>query len=162
MLNQVEISYHFNAPCELVFKAFTDSEHLQNWWGPKGWTFNVAESDFRSGGVFHYSQKPTDGDTMWVKFVYSEIIASEKIVYISFFSDEKGDLVRAPFDQSWPMKTLNTLTFSVEGGETAITLTVAPASPTEEELQTFDASLEMVQAGFTGTLNQLTEYLTKI
>ncbi len=162
MSKQVEISYRFNAPRELVFKAFTDSEHLQNWWGPKGWTFDVAESDFRSGGVFYYSQKPADGDTMWVKFVYSEIIASEKIIYTSFFSDEKGHVVRAPFDQSWPMNTLNTLTFSEEEGETAITLTVSPASPTEEELQTFEAAKEMVQAGFTGTLNQLTEYLTKI
>lgn len=81
---QIEITYTFNAPRELVFKAFTESQHLQNWWGPKGWTFEVAKADFRPGGVFHYSQKPAEGDIMWVKFVYSEIVPLEKIVYTSF------------------------------------------------------------------------------
>ncbi|WP_336765369.1 SRPBCC family protein [Paenibacillus sp. USHLN196] len=162
MSNQVEISYRFNASRELVFKAFTESEHLQNWWGPKGWTFTIVKSDFRSGGVFHYNQKPADGDTMWVKFVYSEIISSEKIVYTSFFSDEKGDTVRAPFDKSWPMKTLNTVTFSEEEGQTTIKMIVTPVSPTEKENQTFEASKEMVHNGFTGTFHQLTEYLSKI
>ena len=55
-------------------------------WGPKGWTFEVAKSDFRPGGVFHYSQKPADGNRMWVKFIYSEIIALEKMDY-TFFSN---------------------------------------------------------------------------
>lgn len=71
-------------------------------------------SDFRSGGVFHYSQKPADGDIMWVRFLYSEIVAPEKIIYTSFFSDEEGNIVRAPFDANWPLKTLNSMTF-IEG-----------------------------------------------
>jgi uncharacterized protein YndB with AHSA1/START domain len=162
MSNQIEITYTFNAPRELVFKAFTESEHLQNWWGPKGWTFNVAKSDFRPGGVFHYSQKPADGDAMWVKFVYSEIIASEKLVYTSFFSDEEGNTVRAPFNANWPMETLNTMTFIEDEGKTTLRIIVVPVSSTEEEIKTFEASQEIVQEGFTGTFNQLAEYLTKI
>src|SRR4051794_13584105 len=98
MLTQIEITHTFNAPRELVFKAFTESKYLQNWWGPKGWTFDVSKSDIRPGGVFHYSQKPADGEVMWVKFEYSEIIAPEKIVYTSIFSDEEGNTVRAPFN----------------------------------------------------------------
>jgi uncharacterized protein YndB with AHSA1/START domain len=89
---QIKITHTFNAPRELVFKALTKSEHLMNWWGPKGWTFEVAKSDFRPGGVFHYSQRPADGNVMYVKFLYSEIIAPEKIVYTSFFSVKKVTL----------------------------------------------------------------------
>ena len=55
-------------------------------WGPKGWTFEVAKLDFRPGGVLHYSQKPTDGNRLWVKFIYSKIIALEKMDY-TFFSN---------------------------------------------------------------------------
>ncbi|SFE61252.1 Uncharacterized conserved protein YndB, AHSA1/START domain [Paenibacillus catalpae] len=161
MSTQFEITYTFNAPRELVFKVFTESKHLQNWWGPKGWTFHVAKADFRSGGVFHYSQKPADGDIMWVKFVYSEIVAPEKIIYTSFFSDEEGNIVRAPFDANWPLKTLNSMTFIEGEGTTTLSMIVAPESPTEEELKTFEASQEIVQEGFTGTFNQLSEYLTK-
>lgn len=162
MSTQIEITHTFNAPREIVFKAFTESEHLKNWWGPKGWTFAVSESDFRPGGVFHYSQKPADGSVMWVKFVYSEISAPEKIIYTSFFSDEKGDIVRAPFNKNWPMETLNTFTFIEHDGKTTITMNVLPLSPTEEEIKTFEDSKEMAQEGYRGTLDELKEYLTKI
>ncbi|WP_257347255.1 SRPBCC domain-containing protein [Pseudalkalibacillus decolorationis] len=137
-------------------------EHLQNWWGPKGWTFDVSKLDFRLGGVFHYSQEPANGDVMWVKFVYSEIITPEKLFYTSFFSDEEGNIVRAPFNSSWPMETLNTLTFIENEGKTTLTMIVVPVSSTEEEIRTLEASREMTQEGFTGTFDQLDEYLTKV
>jgi uncharacterized protein YndB with AHSA1/START domain len=162
MSTQIEITHIFNASRELVFNAFTESEHLQNWWGPKGWTFDVSKSEIRPGGVFHYSQKPADGDVMWVKFEYSEIVVPEKIVYTSFFSDEEGNTVRAPFDANWPMKTLNTITFIEDEGKTTLTMIVSPVSTTEEEIKTFDDSKEMAQEGYSGTFDQLDEYLTKI
>jgi uncharacterized protein YndB with AHSA1/START domain len=162
MPTQIKVTHTINAPRELVFKAFTESDHLKNWWGPKGWTFDVSKSDFRSGGVFHYSQKPADGNVMWVKFVYSEIIAPEKIVYSSFFSDEEGNTARAPFHESWPMETMNTITFNEDEGKTTLTMIVVPVSPTEEEVKTFEDSKEMAQEGYAGTFDQLDEYLTKI
>ncbi|WP_202080450.1 SRPBCC family protein [Caldalkalibacillus salinus] len=161
MLARVEITHTFNASREQVFKAFTEAEHLQNWWGPKGWAFHVSQSDFRPGGVFHYSQQPADGDVMWVKFVYNEMVAPEKIVYTNFFSDEEGQIVRAPFDESWPLETLNTLMFTEDEGQTTLTAIITPASATEEELKTFGASQDMVHAGFSGTFNQLEDYLSK-
>ena len=99
---------------------------------------------------------------MWVKFVYSEIIAPEKIVYTSFFSDEEGNTVRAPFDANWPMEILNTITLTENDEKTTLTMIVAPVSPTEEELKTFDDSNEMAQEGYSGTFDQLNEYLTEI
>ncbi|NWQ41799.1 SRPBCC domain-containing protein [Bacillus sp. EB106-08-02-XG196] len=162
MSTQIKVTHTFNAPRELVFKAFTESDHLKNWWGPKGWTFEVLKSDFLPGGVFHYSQKPADGNVMWVKFVYSEMITPEKIVYSSFFSDEEGNTVRAPFHANWPVETLNTITFSEAEGKTNLTMIVAPVSPTEEELKTFEDSKEMAKEGYSGTYYQLDEYLTKI
>ncbi len=42
------------APRELVFKAWTEPEHLMHWWGPKGFTTPFCRIDFRPGGVFHY------------------------------------------------------------------------------------------------------------
>jgi uncharacterized protein YndB with AHSA1/START domain len=159
MSTEIEFTHTFHAPREVVFNAFTKSEHLENWWGPKGWAFDVSKFDFRPGGVFHYSQKSPDGNVMWVKFVYHEIIAPVKIVYTSFFSDEEGNIVRAPFDANWPLETLNTMTFTQDEGKTALTMIMTPVSPTEEEIKTFEASQEMVQNGFTGTFDQLAEYL---
>lgn len=162
MSTQIKLTHTFNAPRELVFEAFTKSEHLQNWWGPKGWLFEVSKSDFRPGGVFHYSQKSEDGNKMWVKFEYSEIVAPEKIVYTSFFSDEEGNAVRAPFDENWPLGTLTTMTFIEDEGKTNLTVVLTPASPTEEEEKTFSESKNTVKEGFSGTFDQLAKYLLKV
>lgn len=162
MSTQITITHSFNAPRVHVFKALTESEHLKNWWGPKGWTFEVSKADFRPDGVFHYSQRPPEGNVMWVKFVYSEMIAPEKIVYTSFFSDEEGNPVRAPFDANWPMEILNTITLIEDKGKTSLTMIVAPVSPTEEEIKTFEDSIEIAQEGYSGTFKQLDVYLPKI
>lgn len=158
---QIKITHTFHAPRKRVFKAFTESEHLQNWWGPKGWIFDVSKSNIQSGGVLLYSQKPADGDEMWIKFEYSEIIAPEKIVYTNFFSDVEGNTVRAPFHPSWPLATLNTITFIEEEGKTTVTMIVVPITTTEEEIRAIEDLQEMVREGHTGTLVQLEEYLTK-
>ncbi|MGP4073220.1 SRPBCC family protein [Piscibacillus sp. B03] len=160
MGSQVELTHTFNAPCDLVFKAFTDSEHLQNWWGPEGWVFQVAKADFRPGGVFHYSQKPVDGDVMWVKFEYDEIIVPEKLIYTSYFSDEEGNVVRAPFDENWPMKIQNAYKFEELDGKTIITMVAKPVSATEEELENFKLSQKMFKEGFSVTFTQLEDYMS--
>ncbi|MGG3640958.1 SRPBCC family protein [Bacillus gobiensis] len=161
MFTKIEITRTFNATRELVFKAFTESEHLQNWWGPKGWTFDISKFEPRQGGVFHYSQISPDGSVMWVKFVYHEINAPEKLIYTSCFSDEKGNIVPAPFDDNWPLEILNTFTFSEHEGKTTLTMNGTPVSPTEEEIKTFEESQEMIQKGFSGTFDQLADYLSK-
>ena len=43
MSTQIEITYTFNAPRELVFKAFTESQHLRNWWGQKAGRFMLRK-----------------------------------------------------------------------------------------------------------------------
>ena len=99
---------------------------------------------------------------MWVKFVYSEMITPEKMVYNSFFFDEEGNTVSAPFDANWPMEILNTITLIEDEEKTTVTMIVAPVSPTEEEIKTFEESKEMAQEGYSGTFNKLNEFLTKI
>ena len=162
MSTKNEITRTFNAPRELVFNAFTEAEHLQNWWGPKGWTFDITKFELRQDGVLHYRQTSPDGNVMWVKFVYREINAPEKLVYTSYFSDEKGNIVRAPFNDNWPLETLNTFTFIEHEGKTILTMIGTPVSPTEEEIITYEESHEMVQEGFSGTFDQLTDYLSNI
>ncbi|MFD4817834.1 SRPBCC family protein [Peribacillus butanolivorans] len=162
MFTKTEITRSFNAPRELVFKAFTESEHLQNWWAPKGWAFDISKFELRQDGVFHYSQTSPDGNVMWVKFDYHEVNAPEKLVYTSFFSDEKGNIVRAPFNDNWPLETLNTFTFTEYEGKTILTMIGTPVSPTEEEMKTYEEAQEMVQEGFSGTFVQLADYLSNI
>lgn len=88
----------FDAPRELVFKAFSEADHLTKWWGPRGWTLTVCNMDFRPGGSWHYCMTCIDknqgdfyGFEAWGKAVYREIIEGEKIVYLDYFADAEGN-----------------------------------------------------------------------
>ncbi|QHW34165.1 SRPBCC domain-containing protein [Paenibacillus rhizovicinus] len=151
-----------NAPRELVFKVFTQAEHLVKWWGPKGLTMNVATVDLRPGGLFHYSMKLPDGQEMWGKFVFREIVEPELLVFTNAFSDAEGNTLRHPASPSWPLEILNTLLFEDDNGKTKLTMRGIPYAASEEERQTFDANRSNVQQGFAGTFAQLDEYLATL
>jgi uncharacterized protein YndB with AHSA1/START domain len=152
----------FDAPRELVFKAWTEPERLARWWGPKSFTMLVSKLDLRPGGVFHYCMRSPDGREMWGKFVYREIVAPERLVFINSFSDEQGGMSRNPWMPTWPLEVLNTLTFTEQEGKTTLVLHGIPLNATEEERKTFEAGREGMRQGFAGTLGELANYLKKV
>lgn len=151
----------FNAPRDLVWKTWSEAEHLAHWWGPKGFTLHVITFDFRPGGMFHYRARSAHDQDLWGTFIYREIVAPERIVYINSFSDAEGNTVRAPFSPTWPLEILNTLTLAADAGKTTLTLRAVPYHATEEERATFDAWHTSLRHGFTGTLDRLADYLAK-
>lgn len=110
----------FNAPRELVFKAFSKAEHLKRWWATEGWETPVCNVDFCPGGVWHYCMKCTDenqeyyGMESWGKAVYQEIEEPNRIVLIDSFSDADGNI-----SEEMP-STKMTLLFLEEDGRTKL------------------------------------------
>jgi uncharacterized protein YndB with AHSA1/START domain len=155
------ISRRFAAPRELVWKAWTERERLVQWFGPKGFTMSTAKLDFRPGGIFHYAMRAPDGKEMWGKFVYREIVAPEKIVLVNSFSDEKGGLTRHPMSPTWPLQMLTETKFAEDKGKTTIIIKWLPLDATDEERKTFDAARAGMTQGWTGTFEQLDDYLAK-
>jgi uncharacterized protein YndB with AHSA1/START domain len=151
----------FNAPRELVWKAWSEPERLAQWWGPKGFALNVARMDFRPGGDFLYSIQAPNGFSMWGKFVYHEIVASERIAFISSFCDTEGNTVRSPMSATWPLEVMNLLTLSEIEGKTTLTIRGGPHDATEEERKTFEGAHTNMQQGFAGTFEQLEAYLAE-
>jgi uncharacterized protein YndB with AHSA1/START domain len=156
------ITREFEAPPALVFKAWTEAEQLAKWWGPKGMEQVISKLDLRPGGIFLYYLELPGDQKMWGRFVYSSIVAPERIVYISSFSDEEGGVTRAPFSQTWPLEIHNTLTFTEKDGKTMLTLRSEPLHATTEERRTFENGIESLQQGFSGTLDQLQHYLSTL
>lgn len=152
----------FNAPRELVYKAWTEAERLEQWWGPAGMKLEVAALDVRPHGKFLYSMQMPNNQKMWGRFVYSEVMPPEQISYTNSFSDAEGNIIRAPFSKTWPLEIYNKLTLKQVDGKTELTLQSLPINATAEEQQTFEEGLSALQQGFTGTLNQLEEYLQRI
>ena len=95
-VNEIErmvVTRVFDAPRELVWKAWTDPKYVMQWWGPKGFTAPFCEMDFRVGGKFLCCMRTPDGQEFWNGGEYHEIVLHEKIVYSMYFSDSKGNKV---------------------------------------------------------------------
>ena len=156
------ISRTFNAPRALVWKAYTEIDQLAKWWGPKGFTWIKGTLDLKPGGMFHYGMRAPTGQEMWGKFVYQEITEPEKIVFVSSFADENGNIIRSPFLDPWPLEILNTVTFTESEGKTTLTIKGGPINATEEEYSKFEEMHKSMQQGFGGTFDQLAEYLLEM
>jgi uncharacterized protein YndB with AHSA1/START domain len=156
------ISRVFDAPRDLMFNMWTQSGHLMRWFGPKDFTMLSSELDLRPGGIFHYRLRSPDGSDMWGKFVYREISKPERLVFVVSFSDEKGNITRHPLSPTWPLEMLSTVRFAEHEGKTKITVQWTPLNATEEERKTFDTANESMKQGWTGTFDQLAEYLAKV
>ena len=146
----------FKAPRELVFDAFSQAEHLRQWWGPRGWEVPFCTVDFRPGGRWHYCMRCVDeaqgefyGMESWGLGLYRDIEAPARIVYTDYFSDADANI-----NENMP-PTLSTLTFEeVEGGTR---VTNRAAYDTEEALKTV-MDMGMLQ-GVTETWDRLAEHL---
>ena len=124
--NELVLERTFRAPRTLVFGAFTQAEHLRQWWGPRGWDITHCTVDLRPGGRWHYCMKCTDqaqdgfyGMESWGLGIYDQIEAPQRLVYTDYFSDPSGTVNTA-------MPSSRTaLTFEdVEGGTRVISRSV--------------------------------------
>jgi uncharacterized protein YndB with AHSA1/START domain len=92
---QMVVTRVFDAPRELVWKAWTDPPYVMQWWGPKGFTCPTCKIDFRVGGKFLISMKLPDGQEFYNGGEYHEIVEHEKIVSSMYFADANGNKVEA-------------------------------------------------------------------
>jgi uncharacterized protein YndB with AHSA1/START domain len=155
------ITREFNAPRKLVFDTITKPEHIVNWWGPKGFKPTVLKMDVRPEGIFHYSIEAGEFK-MYGIFVYKEIKSPELLSFVNSFSDEQGNIIRAPMSDTWPLEIMNTWTFTEKDGKTTITLSGMPLNATTEEQATYEAAFEGMNEGFKGTFDQLADYLATL
>lgn len=153
------ISRVFDAPRELMWKAWTEPDRLMQWFGPKGVKMPACKMDLRPGGIFHYCMLTPDGHEMWGKWVFREIDAPARLVLVSSFSDAGGGLTRHPLNPQWPLETLSTTTLEAMGNKTRLTIRWTPLNAKPAERATFEQSHASMQQGWGGTFEQLEDYL---
>jgi len=111
---EIRISRVFAAPRQLVFDAFTRAEHMQQWWGPKGWTLPVCKVDLKPGGSFSYTMQGPAGETHDCSGEYIEVSPPERVVYTDGFDApamaDYASTVTVVFEELEPKLTRITLT----------------------------------------------------
>lgn len=144
---EIVITRAFDAPRALVFKAWTDPQHLARWWGPKDFTNPVCELDPRPGGAIRIDMTGPDGVVYPNTGVVHEIDEPERLVFtLRAFEDAAGHA---------GLEVLNTVTFEEHADTTQLTLraTIVRAAPDVDE------ALTEMEAGWNQSLDRLAKSL---
>jgi len=136
----------FDAPRELVFKAWTDAKQVQQWWGPHGFTNPRCEVDARRGGAIHIDMRGPNGVVYPMKAVFEEVTEPERLVFVTSALDDRGNSM---FD------VRNTVIFVERGGKTELTLKARVVRATAVAPQ----YLEGMQVGWSQSLERLQAYV---
>ncbi len=131
----------FDAPRELVFKVWTEPEHISKWYGPEGTETRVDEYDFTVGGAWKYVMVMPDGSEKPIVGVFTEITPPERVVTTDT-SEQAGGLVL-------------TVSFEDLGGRTKLTLHTLHTSVEQKEMH----EKYGVMTGWQSSFNRLEEHL---
>jgi uncharacterized protein YndB with AHSA1/START domain len=139
---EVTISRVYDAPRELVWKAWTEPEQLVEWWGPPGWStpLDTVTMEARPGGAFRLTSISGEGAEMAVVGVYREVVEPERLV------------LEEPGEQAWHEGSVSVVTFTDLGdGRTEMALRAT--------IQTTDEMRANAERGMSQTLDRLADHL---
>lgn len=133
-----------DAPRALVFRAWTDPADLVRWWGPEGFTIPECKMDVREGGAWRTCMRSPDGNDLYVRGVYREVVKPSRLVFTWAWEDEKGEPGH---------ETVVTVTFGERDGKTFVRI----AHRVFESKKTRD----MHRQGWASTLDCLAAFLAE-
>jgi|SRR5579871_3095934 len=140
---ELSITRVINAPRGLVWKVFTEKEHIKNWWGPEGFTNTIHSMDVKTNGHWSFIMHGPDGKDYPNEIVYVEVVRPEKIV----------------FDHTTGPKHRTTITFEARHQKTILhfKMLFATAAIKEETIKTYKADI-----GLTQNIDKLEMYLKNV
>lgn len=142
---EIVVTRVFNAPRELVFQAWTDTEQISRWWGPRGFSTTTYHSDVRPGGVWRFCMHGPDGRDYQNLVTFLEVVPPERLVY------KHGGAADVE-----PVNFEVTVTFEEEAGGTRVTMRmVFPTAEMRDEVVSKYGALE----GAHDTLDRFGEHL---
>jgi uncharacterized protein YndB with AHSA1/START domain len=146
----VTITRLFKAPRTLVFQAFTDPQHLAQWWGPKGFTNPVCEIDARPGGaILIHMEMPGTGFSHPMTGTVHEVVPPERFVFTAVARDGAGHAL---------LESHTTVTFREEGGATRLTI----EARAKGLVPMARMMLAGMQEGWSQSLDKLEVHLTSV
>lgn len=135
----------FDAPRELVFKAWIDPQHLVQWLGPRGYQGAVIEMDARRGGTYRLHMRSADGVQYWQQGVFREVREPERFVRTCVWADADGNATGP--------ETVMTVIFEEHQGKTKLTF---------QQVFETAATCEAHRSGTASALDRLAEYLETV
>jgi uncharacterized protein YndB with AHSA1/START domain len=136
----------FDAPRKLVFKAWTESQQVAQWWGPRGFTNPICEWVVRPGASIRVVMRAANGTDYPMGGEFREVVAPDRLVFTSGALDAKGKML---------FEFLHEVTFVERAGKTKLTIK-------SRVVKTTAAASKYIggfEAGMTQSLERLAERL---
>lgn len=147
---QIKVKREFDAPRNLVWRAWTEKEILDQWWAPKPWKAVTKSLDFREGGRWHYYMAGPDGEKHWCFLDYNSIKPGQSFSATDGFCDENEKANAQLPGSTWENR------FVDQGETTLVDITIQFDKP--EDLK---AIVDMgFKEGFTAGLENLDLWLS--
>jgi len=148
---KLHVTRQFQAPKEMVWKAWTTAELLDQWWAPRPYETVTKSLDFKEGGFWLYHMLSPEGDKHWCRLDYLTIVPQDYYTAIDAFCDEEGTPNTGIPQMTWKN------TFTSENNETKVTVEIS--FEREEDMEKI---IEMgMKEGFSAALENLDELLAK-
>ncbi|WP_298754654.1 SRPBCC domain-containing protein [uncultured Psychroserpens sp.] len=112
--NTIGVKREFAAELSLVWKAWTTSELLDQWWVSKDWVSQTKSMKFIEGGHRHYVVRGPEGEEFWGITTYDKIKLYVRFSGKDCFADEN-----ATINQDYPQSTYS-IVFIDKGEKTLI------------------------------------------
>jgi len=125
--NKLHVEREFNGAIEKVWRAWTESELLEQWWAPLPYKAVTKKMDFREGGYWHYYMLGPDGSKFWCMAHYCEIDPLKRFTCDDEFCDEEGKKNNELPGMLWDVR------FSPTKGGTKVDVKVSFASQADME-----------------------------
>ncbi len=147
----------FDAPRELVWRAWTDPEILHQWYGP-GIETVIHQFDLRPGGAWLNEMKWGDKSD-FSKMAFQEVVQPEKMVWHHSSTDADWNIVSSPMMANWPRVLLTTVTFQEANGKTTVRLSQIPLDATDAEIACFAEMMVNMDKGWGSGFKMLDDLL---
>ncbi|MEQ8714259.1 MAG: SRPBCC domain-containing protein [Cyclobacteriaceae bacterium] len=146
------ITRKFAAPLDMVWRAWTEPELLDQWWAPRPYQTRTKSMDFSEGGCWLYSMNGPEGDAHWCRADYITIVNNDHYTAKDAFCDEDGLINEAHPRMLWKNR------FESDGDQTRVVVEV-----TFNNVEEIEKIIEMgFKEGFTAAHDNLDELLTAL
>ena len=150
----------FDAPREMVWRAWTDPELLSRWYGP-GIETIIHDFDLQPGGAW-LNEMRWGENADFSKMVFQEVTQAEKLVWHHSSTDAEWNIISSPMMADWPRVLLTTVTFEDLGDKTNVRLSQIPMDATDAEIACFAAMMDGMSKGWGGGYKIIDEILKEL
>ncbi len=150
----------FDAPRDMVWRAWTDPELLSRWYGPGVETI-IHEFDLKPGGLWLNEMKWGDKSDL-SRMVFQDVVPEERLVWHHSSADSDWNVIASPMMVDWPRVLLTAVTFEDQGAKTKVRLTMMPLDASEAEIACFAGAMAGMDKGWGSGFKVMAELLAEL